>query len=72
MSDEEVPIEARRLALFIGDWNARGVMVMDGKSAAINGQWRFMRAADGWGRRRRDEDGDRRLGRHRGKRDGRL
>ncbi len=49
MSGDDIPIEAKRLALFIGDWTAKGVMTMDGKPAAINGQWRFMRAADGWG-----------------------
>lgn len=49
MSGDDIPVEARRLAGFIGDWNTKGTMVSDGKSSAITGRWRWVRAADGWG-----------------------
>jgi hypothetical protein len=46
--DESVPIEAKRLAAFIGDWIAKGTMIAEGNPSAISGEWRFTRAADGW------------------------
>lgn len=47
---DPIPIEARRLVdSFTGDWIAKGTMVADGKSSAVNGEWRFTRAIDGWG-----------------------
>lgn len=48
--DNPIPIEAQRLVEgFAGEWTAKGVMVADGKSSAIDGEWRFTRAIDGWG-----------------------
>jgi hypothetical protein len=47
--DASIPIEARRLAAFIGEWTAKGTMIADGKPTAISGEWRFTRAVDGWG-----------------------
>jgi len=47
--EPQIPVEARRLVEgFAGEWVARGVMVADGKSSAITGEWRFTPAMEGW------------------------
>lgn len=47
-ADNSLPVEAQRLAQFIGEWETKGTMIAEGKPSAIRGEWRFTRAADGW------------------------
>jgi hypothetical protein len=46
---ESRPIEATRLAAFLGDWMVKGTLTAGVQPAAISGKWRFVEAADGWG-----------------------
>ncbi len=44
-----LPVEAKRLALFIGDWSVKGTLTFDGNSFHVQGNWKFTSAAAGWG-----------------------
>ena len=44
-----LPEEAKRLKVFIGDWNAEGTLTFMGNSYKVKGYVRFSSAAAGWG-----------------------
>jgi hypothetical protein len=44
-----LPEEAKRLALFIGDWSVKGNLTLGGNSFNVQGNWKFTSAAAGWG-----------------------
>ena len=47
--DDGLPIEAKRLAAFLGEWRVEGTLSAEGFPAAVSGRWTFEQAVNGWG-----------------------
>lgn len=47
--DDGLPIEARRLAAFLGRWRVEGFLTAGEDRVAVSGTWRFTKAVNGWG-----------------------
>lgn len=46
---DQPPDEARRLRTLLGHWTVKGTFAEGDKTAAVNGDWSFELALDGWG-----------------------
>jgi len=44
-----IPAEAKRLEVFLGDWDVEGTVTFGGNAMKAKGRWAFRKAAGGWG-----------------------
>lgn len=48
-ANNELPIEAKMLSAFLGEWTVEGFLTAEEVPVAVSGMWRFEKAVNGWG-----------------------